>query len=572
MKRIFFLLFFIIMLMVPAFADYQVESINFSADVTSAGKTQVTTVFELSFDDPAASVTIPLPSGEVSGVSVSDYSYRIEREDDYTALTVSSKGRLLGTQLISVSYTIPAAEDSDDEEDLYSINLLSSRWGREIEQFSFSLSLPASDTALEEGTEITPLLESGYYGSTEAYGASAELSGTMVSCTLQKLLAYDTLSLTVSLPEGWFHVRQAAIPALSLSLTAVILAGLLLLVLLYWFFFMRFPWVETISRQLPPDGLLPCHMAYAMDGASCDLAALLLEWANLGYLYISARSRRGLILTKKMDMGTERSRSERQLFKRIFRGKQRAAVTKGRFRAAGQRYMAATCPTLNRILFDRKGGSGRLLRLPARLMAGVGVGYIAYGFLPDGNGYIVLAVLVGALGLLYGGELSRAVRLMRGRRSLNFPGLLLCLSAGALMVPALFAGTIPETGLGLLGCILCGFLEGGGPRRNERGREIYAQTKGCRYYYRSAPWRRLQHNSAVNSRYFQQQYPRAAALRSEKAFAALFEGISVPPPEWYPALGTERMEVRALEKKLRPVLRQLRDAFEEKNRRFGFDR
>jgi hypothetical protein len=88
-----------------------------------------------------------------------------------------------------------------------------------------------------------------------------------------------------------------------------------------------------------------------------------------------------------------------------------------------------------------------------------------------------------------------------------------------------------------------------------------AQTKGCRTFYRRASWQRLQLYQGKNSRFFQNQLPRAVALGVEEPFAKRFETINIPTPDWLELTQSPAGSAQALQKQLRPILRQLRAAF-----------
>jgi (E)-4-hydroxy-3-methylbut-2-enyl-diphosphate synthase len=99
-----------------------------------------------------------------------------------------------------------------------------------------------------------------------------------------------------------------------------------------------------------------------LDGSTCDVTAMLLEWASLGYLALS-RSRQGVVLlTRTMEMGSERSAAEQRLFYSIFGNKLRVAATPGRFSRAAAQFRAASRRSLYRVIFDRSGGNPVLIQ------------------------------------------------------------------------------------------------------------------------------------------------------------------------------------------------------------------
>lgn len=550
MKKVFFSLFFIAFFLFPAYAGFQVDSVNMSAEAADSGRTQVTMAVQLTFDAPAESVTIPLPDGQVSRVSVVDYHFDKETDENGTDLVLTKKGGFAGTQTFFISYTVPY----DGTVGSYTLDLLSSRWALPVGACSFQVVMPR---AFEE----TPQVLSGYHGALPLGETSLSVAGTTISGAVSSRMAYDTLSVSLEVPEDYFEVRSATIPGISITFLAVGMLAVWLLTAVYWRQKLRTPRSQTAQRLLAPEGVLACQLPMALDGSTCDVAAMVLEWANLGYLSLSLSKNGTLVLTRLMQMGTERSRAERQLFSRIFAKRGRVAATPGRFSAAAARFRAASRKSLYRVIFDRKGGNPVLVQLPCRVLLAVGIGYTAYRLLPEGGGFVVLAALFGLAGLIYSIVLHTAtMRLCAlGRTS---PSAWLCwLAALFLLGLSLVAGALPEMLVGLGACLFSGIATAPGPRRSARGMDAMAQAKGCRAFYRNVSWNRLQVLQEKNSRFFQNQLPYAAALGVDRRFAKRFERLAIPMPEWLALPGNPLRSAQALQKQLRPILKQLRAAF-----------
>lgn len=111
MKKVLFFLFFICIFMVPAFADYTVDSIFVSAEVASSGKSQVSMTLQLTFDASTPEVTVPLPEDQVSKVSAGDYRFQLDRTDDGTDVILKNREGFIGTQTFLITYQVPAAAD-----------------------------------------------------------------------------------------------------------------------------------------------------------------------------------------------------------------------------------------------------------------------------------------------------------------------------------------------------------------------------------------------------------------------------------------------------------------------------
>lgn len=561
MKKVLFSLFFICVFMLPVLADYSVDSVAVTAEVSTSGRTEVSTAVQLTFTTAQDEVTIPLPEGDISGVSVSSYRYRVKETDHGTNVVVSSSKGFSGTQMFIISYKLPSFQADGGSEDLYSLNLLSSRWAKEIGAVSMQITLPGSTVEFPEGYIMSPQILSGYYGDLDSVDAVLEANGNVISGSVSSRMAYDTLTMQVSLPDGYFRVRSSTIPVISITWLCIIMVLILLLCMLYWRLKLRSPHKEVSARLLLPEGILPYQLPQVLDGKTCDFAALILEWANLGYLSIGYTRNRHLYFRRNMYMGTERNAAEQRLFAEIFGRSNRVLATPGRFSSAAARFRSSSRRAVNRMAFDRKSGNVVFIQLPCRLLSAVGIGYMTYLYLPEGGGYIALAVLAGIVGFIYSIYLHSALAAFKSLRKFSVKTAVLLILAVVIVILALMAGAFLEASVGLFACLFSAIATAAGPRRSSRGQDAMAQTKGCRRFYRQAAWHRLQIYMGANRRFFQLELPKAVALNSDKQFAARFERLSVPRPEWLPAGKETSMSAQKLQKQLRPLVKSIRAAF-----------
>ena len=374
-------------------------------------------------------------------------------------------------------------------------------------------------------------------------------------------MAYDSLALAVTLPSGYFYVRSTAIPMIHVTYLFVGMLLVLLLLMVYWRLRLRTPRLEVSPRLLTPGGLLACQLSQMLDGGTCDVAVLVLEWANLGYLTIQSSKKGYVILTRMIPMGNERSKAEQRLFTRIFATGNRVAATPGRFSAAAARFRAASRRSLNRVIFDRKGGNVVFLQIPCRILLAIGIGYIAYSLLPDGSAFLFLAVLIGIVGFLYSIYLHDALARWVSLRRFSPRTLGLLLVALLILILGLMSGAFLEAATGLFACCFSAIATASGPRRSQRGRDLLMQTRGLKLFYRKVSWQQLQVITGRNDRFFQAQYPKAAALGVDKAFAARFERLPTPRPEWLPGGSGKTTSAAALQRRLADILKSLRAAF-----------
>lgn len=561
MKKALISLFFICLFVLPVMADYSVDSVSVYAEVGNNGKAQVSSTIQLTFQDFTEEVVIPLPDEDASRISVSGYRYRVKQTDYGTNVVVSTGDGFTGTHTFQVSYRLPSFVDDGDAEDLYQLNLLSSRWARDIGNVSIQVVLPGSISEVPADYVMSPLILSGYYGDLDPVDAPLEVNGNVITGAVSARMAYDSLELEVSLPEGYFRVRSSSIPMISITWVCLAMVAVTLLCMLYWRTKLRNQPMSYSARLLAPEGILPYQLPQVLDGASCDMAALILEWANLGYVSLGYSRNRQVILRRNMFMGSERSRAEQLLFAQIFARGNRVLATPGRFSAAARQFRSASRKSVSRVIFDRRGGNPVLIQLPCRLLLAVSAGYLVCQMLPEGTVFVVLGCLAAIPGFIFSMYLHTALSEWKSLRKLSLRTAALLLLALALIYLGLMEGAFLETLVGVFACCFSGIATAVGPRRSQWGREILAQTKGCRRFYRQVSWQKLQLYMGHNSRFFQTELPKAVALGSDKVFASRFERLSVPQPEWLPSQKKKAWSAPALQKQLSPIIKKLREAF-----------
>ena len=560
MKKVLYTLLFLCLFILPASAGYSVDSIAVSAEVSKTGKSDVTSTITLTFDSLTDSVTIPLPDGDISQVTAGDFHYKVKKTDEGTNVVISSSGSFQGTQSFLVSYSLPAPADNDSEADLYSLNLLSTRWEKNIGSVSYQISLPPSNVVLPEDFQLEPLVASGYYGELGSSDSTWDVTGTIVAGSVTARMAYDSLTVNLPLPEGYFYVRSAAIPVISITWLSLCMMGVTLLCMLYWRLKLRTPPQHVSPRLLSPDGVMPCQLSQVLDGATCDVALQILEWANLGYLGFRVGTKGQVMMIRRIPMGSERSAAEQRLFRQIFSSGDRVLATPGRFTGAAERFSAASRKSLSRVSFDRSGGNVVFVQIPCRLLAAISIGYAAWCMMPDAAGFAVLAVLLGFVGFIYSIYLHSALAKLAARREFSLSSFLLMALMILLLVLGLLSGALIEMLIGLFACVFSAVATSRGPRRSKRGQDLLAQTLGCRQFYRQVKWQKLQLLQGRNSSFFQRQLPKAIALHADKAFAKSFERLPIPRPEWLPGKRST-LSAGALRKQVLPIVQALRETF-----------
>ena len=201
------------------------------------------------------------------------------------------------------------------------------------------------------------------------------------------------------------------------------------------------------------------------------------------------------------------------------------------------------------------------LQLPARILLAVGVGYLVRCLLPEDAAFLLVAVLAGIAGFVYSVYLHTALSRWKALRHFSRSTLICLILALVLLVLGLLGGAVLEVGIGLTACVFSALATAVGPRRSQRGQDLLSEAKGCRLFYRQVTWQRLQLLCGRNSRFFQMQLPKAAALGVDKKFAVRFERLPVPRPEWLGGKGNRTTTASALQREIDAILKGLRQAF-----------
>lgn len=209
---------------------------------------------------------------------------------------------------------------------------------------------------------------------------------------------------------------------------------------------------------------------------------MIVHWGNLGYLTVRM-SRGRVILYKRMEMGNERKPSERRFFAALFRAGASCEAGGLRYQAAVREMQAPILTGWRRRMFT--GGNPLVLRLLGAA-AGLFASLLTFDrLLPaTGSRWVWLPVLT-ALGTAACVLVQRGVgSLFRRRRALALA--LGGLSAIALVIFGVLAGSLPYQLLSLLLQVFCAGATLFGGRRTSAGEERLRRLLGLRRYLRRA--------------------------------------------------------------------------------------
>ena len=369
------------------------------------------------------------------------------------------------------------------------------------------------------------MLVSGYSG--EMLGLIS-LTTTGFSGVIEDgLMAHEALTVEMSLPEGYFeHARLRNFLALDWGL--ILLAVLIVLCVLYWICTLRSRHPVVQPRVLPPEGWTPGELA-AILGTEPNMAAQVLQWGQLGYLYVDHAGGE-LVLGLGMAMGSERPAHETRMFAHIFSGRREFWMPDRAFQQATAQASQAASRIWRARMFDRRGGNPHLLRIVSAIAAGMATAAAVAALLPVGAGWTILAFLTFIPGTALGLLAQLAVGELRRHPSPRWqllPGLA-ALALLLMMGSARVLYAVPA----LLLQIFVGWQLAYGGRRSAAGVEALGQFLSLRRFLLQASPKRLQQMLQRDPTWLQSILPYAAQMGLLERLSRTLGSTRVEEPVW----------------------------------------
>ena len=491
------------------------SSVNSFATVSPDGSCQISMSLTLHLEQTVDKLYFPVP-GDASAVTVNGSRVSAPKSGDVRRVNLSKyAGKVVGDITVNIQYSLHDVIYTTQEDTLEMRVPLLSGFEYAVEAMTFSVTLPGENAAL-------PAFTSGYHQAGIEEHLTYTVEGATVSgASVKALKDHETLTMVLAVTEEMFP--RSIVEKQSVGTAAVAMGICAALAVLYWLIMLRnLPWRRQQCSQ-PPQGFGAGMLGCVTAVQGVDLSMAVLSWAQLGYVLIQVDRHGRVLLHKRMDMGNERSEFEQRCFKKLF-GKRQLADTASYQYALLHRQLAKR-PALITELMHKHTGNNTVFRVLASgigLFGGAGIG-LAMGSGAALQG--VLVVLLGAAGAVsgwfiqgWGGALG-----LRGKEKL-LTGL--ALSALWLLL-GLAAGEFIFGLWMVIGLLIAGVLLRWGGRRTDQGRQLQAQLRGLRRYFRTADKTRLRQLLETDPDYFFRLAPYAMALGADKAFAKRFGGVKL---------------------------------------------
>ncbi len=550
MRRALAVFLLISLLAVPVSAYSGITAGSSQTVVSANGSCRVTVTFTLQLEAHAPDLVFPLPR-QARDITVNGSAARSSRGANTRDVDLSGIVAGAGTYTVTVAYALPDAVQADKNNKL-TLNLqLLSGFSYSIEGFSFTVTLPGD-------IEAEPNFHSTYYQDTVKSVMDLDVSDSIITGTfLSRLQDHETVTMTLPVTADMFP--QSVAKRFQMDTLDLFMLALLALALVYWVITMRCAIPRRAHSTLPPEGITAGELGCRLTGQGADLTAMVLSWAQMGYILIHLEDSGRVLLHKRMEMGNERSAFENKVFRSLF-GKRKGVDGTGYHYARLCRTVRTSHPGRKEDMLPNSGNPYifRGLLAAIGLMAGIS---LAFAFSADTVWRVLLSMLLAPLGaamawLLQGGACS-----IHSHRKLPLYGGLL--GAGLWLLLSLLAGRWDVAMWVLPVEFLGGLATGYGGRRTETGRQNMAQILGLRRHLRTVSGEALQRILRMNPQYFYDMAPYALALDADRAFARQMGKRKLPGCAYLTTGMDGHLTAREWQKLLRTAVRSL-DALQQR--------
>lgn len=520
MRRIVLLAVMLLLLTTLAFgvsAETGATQVSCQASVYTDESCDMVVTANIHLDAPVEKLTFPLPA-EASSITLNGSRVGSSLTTEARLVDLSGiTGGMSGDFTATFTYHLTDVVDTN-EAGLLELKLpLLSGFAYPVEKLGFTVTMPGR-------IAYKPAFSSGYHQSTIEETLIFSYSENSITGTSAKALKdRETLSMTLTVTEEMFP--QAAIQLQALEPYYLIMGICGGLALLYWLLFLRTLPPRLLTVTAPPQGYSAGQLPSLITLQGVNLTAMVLSWAQLGYLSIQIGKGDRVLLYQQMEMGNERNAFEQRCFQKVFGNRSMVDTSGFRYSLLCQS-LAGKTGHLQGLVHPRSGSKQVFRALMALVGAACGICLgltlsveAAVPWLPT----IGVALFCG-IGSWFIQQWAECLYSQNKNKLLL--SLLLCV---VWAVMAIMAGTQALDLWILLAQLLAGLMATFGGRRTEAGRQLMSEALGFRRYLCTIPRAQLQHIRRRNPDYFHDLAPYALALGCDKAFANRFGRDLIPP-------------------------------------------
>lgn len=306
-----------------AFADsagFTTENFDVYVMITEDHQISVSETINVDFYEPRHGIFryIPYDSKfyKIEDETAVDEPYESYREDGNVVLKVGDPDfTIYGEHLYVIVYNLLCYEDDDTSADYLSLDLIPPEW---------ETSIASTDIRVRFPKAIDPDAISVYSGSYGSEGNDANITPVFsndnktMSISAKELEQGEAITISAKLPEGYW-VGEADKKDIALPL-AIMMTLIPLLIAAMWFLFGRDPKLVKTVEFYAPNQLTPAEIGYVVDGCvdTGDLTAMIVYFAEKGYLEIHEYEEDQFELIKKMPIPSTEKKYAQTLFNAYF--------------------------------------------------------------------------------------------------------------------------------------------------------------------------------------------------------------------------------------------------------------
>ena len=245
-------------------------------------------------------------------------------DDKYLAAKIGDEDTLVyGEQTYVITYKCDIGDNGYDTFDDFYRNIITGYDGDTIEKASFLIEFP------KDFDETLVNVTMGEYGSLDTAGVYWEKDGNAISgYTLEPIYSGESLTIRAEFPDDYF-VGESNPQAAWNTVIYVVSTLCVLLAFALWVAFGRDRKIYPTVEFYAPDGLTPAEVGYIIDGCvdNQDVIALLMYWADKGYLKIAEKGGNDFDFIKLGSLPPDARQFEKTMFNKLFSGRDTVSVS-----------------------------------------------------------------------------------------------------------------------------------------------------------------------------------------------------------------------------------------------------
>lgn len=510
-RRALMLLLCIGLLTTVVFADNSINNVSSVSVISSNGSCQVSLNVTIRLDETVGTPRFPLPASAknvtLNGASVRTYASTVSGE--VVMADLSSLKGMVGDYPLNFTYTLPEVTKTENRKLYVEIPMLSG-CDYAIQSMSFQITLPGEITA-------KPSFTSGYLQSGVESIISYVSGGSMINGSITQALSdQETLVMKLQVnPEdfpGKLYIEREGNP----EVLYMVLCGVAALV--YWLLLLRNVPLIRSRETLPPEGITAGELGCRLTMAGVDLTMMIFSWAQLGYVRIVPDRFGRVMVTRKMEMGNERTDFENRCFQMLFSRSNAIDATAIPYAKLYNKVVQTVSGAKE--LHRRKAGNTRLFRVIGTGVSAFSGICIAMNMIHRPTLQLMMAVVLGVLGVVTGWCIQGAMYRLHIRGKMRMYLGIGC--AYVWLILGLIAGVF-WIGFGAVAAqLVLGLMVAYGGRRSDLGLYQAGQILGLRQYLKHISEDDIDRNMEHNPDYFFDMMPFAIALGVDRSFAKRF--------------------------------------------------